>query len=90
MSAAENVFFYAGGDLHEIAATYAYHLAQSQGFLDGNKRTAIACAGVFLEGNGCVDRSIDLELYDAMIAIADRRMDKAGLAVIFRRHYPAR
>jgi len=88
MGAAENVFFYESGDLHEIAAAYAFHLAESQGFIDGNKRTAMACAAAFLEGNGCVDQGNDAELYDAMIAIAKRRLDKAGLAAIFRRQFP--
>jgi death-on-curing protein len=88
LGAAENAFFYGGGDLHEIAAAYAYHLAESQGFLDGNKRTAIACAATFLEGNGCVDRADDLVLYDAMIAIARRELDKAGLAALLRKQFP--
>ena len=70
LGSAENVFFYGRGDLHEIAAAYAFHLAESQGFLDGNKRTAIACATTFLEFNGCIDHAEDLVLYDAMIAIA--------------------
>lgn len=88
LGAAENVFFYGGGDLHEIAAAYAFHLAESQGFLDGNKRTAIASATVFLEGNGCSDRAEDLVLYAAMIAIAKRELDKAGLAAVLRKQFP--
>ena len=88
LAAAENAFFYGGGDLHEIAAAYAFHLAESQGFLDGNKRTAIACAATFLEANGCADRADDLVLYNAMIAIAVRRLDKVGLAEVFRRQFP--
>jgi len=31
-----NVYVYGGGDLYEIAAAYAYHLAESQAYLDGN------------------------------------------------------
>jgi death-on-curing protein len=88
LGAAENVHFYGGGDLHEIAAAYAFHLAESQGFLDGNKRTAIACAATFLEFNGCRDRADDLVLYDAMIAIARRELDKAGLAAVLRQQFP--
>ena len=88
LGAAENAFFYGASDLHEIGATYAFHLAECQAFLDGNKRTAAVCAGVFLEYNGCVDRSDDLELYDAMIAISARRMDKAGLAELLRLQFP--
>ena len=33
-----NVYFYGNGDLYEIAAAYAYHVAESQSYLDGNKR----------------------------------------------------
>lgn len=88
LGAAENVFVYGGGDLWEIGAASAFHLAESQGFLDGNKRTAVACAATFLEGNGCVDRAVDLELYDAMIAIAKRQMVKAGLAGVLRKQFP--
>ena len=88
MGAAENAFFYGGGDLHDVAAAYAFHLAESQGFLDGNERTAVACAATFLEGNGCSDRANDLELYDAMIAIAKRQLDKRGLAAVLRRQFP--
>jgi len=88
LAAAENTFYYGGGDLCDIAAAYAFHLAQSQGFLDGNKRTAVICALTFLEENGSVGQVNELELYDAMIAIARREMDKAGLAAVLRKQFP--
>ncbi|RYD64477.1 MAG: type II toxin-antitoxin system death-on-curing family toxin [Verrucomicrobiaceae bacterium] len=47
-----NVHHYLGGDLFEIAAAYAYHIAEVQAYMDGNKRNAIASALVFLECNG--------------------------------------
>lgn len=78
-----------GGDIYEVAAAYAFHLAECQGFIDGNKRTAVACAAVFMRGNGCVDRAADQEVYDAMIAIAKRQMGKRELAAIFRRTFPS-
>ncbi|MEO6244248.1 MAG: type II toxin-antitoxin system death-on-curing family toxin [Opitutaceae bacterium] len=90
LGAAENAYFYGAGDIHVIGAAYAFHLAESQGFIDGNKRTAIACAATFLRANGCVDGADDTVLYDAMIAIAARRMDKAGLAMVLRRQFPRR
>ena len=40
------------GDHYEMAAAYAYHLYQNQPCIDGNKRTALAAALVFLELNG--------------------------------------
>ena len=80
-----NVFVYGQGDLYDVAAAYAYHLAENQPFIDGNKRTAITAALMFLEGNGVATSSLtDEQLYDAMIAIAQKRLDKAGLAALFR------
>ena len=47
-----NVYFYGNGDLYEIAAAYAFHIAESQAYFDGNKRTAVQAATDFLEING--------------------------------------
>jgi death-on-curing protein len=87
LGAARNTYHYGSGDLFDIAATYAFHLAQAQAFLDGNKRTAVSTALVFLEINGIAPEKTpnNQVLYDAMIAIAEKRMDKAGLAEMFRR-----
>jgi death on curing protein len=35
----QKVYFYGEGDLFEIAAAYAFPIAESQAFFDGNKRT---------------------------------------------------
>lgn len=83
----EAAYFYGRGDLAAIAAAYAFHIAQNQPFLDGNKRTAMASALTFLEGNGIdIERYDWTVLYNAMIAIAEKRLDKAGLAAVFRQH----
>ena len=83
----QNVHAYAQGDLADMAAAYAYHIAENQPFIDGNKRTAILAALYFFEANGVNTSSLtNAELYDAMIGIAEKRVDKAGLAAIFRRH----
>lgn len=39
-------------DIFEMAAAYAFHLAENQAFIDGNKRTGLAAAYVFLALNG--------------------------------------
>ena len=85
IGSAMNTFFYANGDFSDIAASYAFHLAQAQAFLDGNKRTGIGAALLFLRGNGITRVPSDETLYDAMIAIAEKRLDKADLAELFRR-----
>ncbi|PTY06499.1 type II toxin-antitoxin system death-on-curing family toxin [Opitutaceae bacterium EW11] len=80
-----NVWFYGQGDLFDVAAAYAFHVSQSQAFIDGNKRTGMSAALVFLEGNGvCVPEATDA-LYDAMIGIAERRMDRASVAALLRK-----
>jgi death-on-curing protein len=83
----EAAYFYGQGDLFSIAAAYAFHIAQNQPFLDGNKRTAMGSALLFLNANGVnLDALDEKQLYDAMIAIAEKRLDKAGLAAVFRSH----
>jgi death-on-curing protein len=80
----QNVWFYAQGDLFDVAAAYAFHLAESQAFLDGNKRVGMSAALAFPRLNGeTVSRQTD-ELYAAMIAMAGRHMDKVGLAALLR------
>jgi death-on-curing protein len=80
---------FGGQFVHEsliaMAAAYAFHIAENQPFLDGNKRTGLGAALVFLRINGY--RVVDPEetLYEAMIAIAAHRMDKAGLAEVLRK-----
>jgi death on curing protein len=67
-----------------MAAAYAFHIAQNQPFFDGNKRTGLVSALVFLDLNEITVLDPQEKLYDAMIAIAERRMDKDGLAELLR------
>lgn len=71
-------------DIFEMAAAYAFHVAESQAFVDGNKRTGLAAAYVFLSLNGFRLIEQDDRLYEAMIAVGTRRLDKAGLAQLLR------
>jgi death-on-curing protein len=87
IGAALNEHYYGGGDAFSVAAAYAFHIAQNQAFLDGNKRTAVAAALTFLAMNGYAtdhEEGERLAIYDALIAIADRRMSKPELADLFR------
>jgi death-on-curing protein len=84
LASAKNTFHYGAGDLFDVAASYAYHLSESQAFIDGNKRTAVASAMVFLARNGVYARPSRWELYLAMIGIAEKQLDKTGLASFFR------
>jgi death on curing protein len=85
LGSAQNAFWYGRGDLFDIAAAYAFHVAESQAFIDGNKRTAVASAISFLRQNGVRFPKDDGSLYRAMIEIAEKRMDKIGLAAVLKR-----
>ncbi len=75
-------------DTFEMAAAYGFHLAQNHPFLDGNKRVALAVLLTFLEVNGIEFRVDPEELYAVMMAVADGRLDKAGLAAWIRDRSP--
>ena len=85
LASAINTYLYANGDLFDIAATYGFHIAQAQAFLDGNKRTGVSASLTFLRINGVAKLPDASLIYDAMIAIAEKRMDKVALAEMFRR-----
>lgn len=72
-------------DLFHMAAAYAYHIAESQPFIDGNKRTALNAALVFLDVNGWIVSDPDMHLFQAMIDISSRALDKHGLGLLLRR-----
>jgi death-on-curing protein len=84
LASAKNTYFLGGGDLFDIAAAYAFHLAQAQAFVDGNKRTGMGAALTFLDVNRMRVQATNDVLYDAMIGIAEKRLDKTGLAKILR------
>jgi death on curing protein len=71
-------------DLFHMAAAYAFHIAENQPFVDGNKRTGLNAALVFLDINGWVVSDPDMRLYDAMIALSSRVLDKGGLGKLFQ------
>lgn len=75
---------YLHADLFEMAAADAFHIAENQAFFDGNKRTALVSTLVFLDINGCLILDDEMKLYDAMIAIANKAMDKYDLADLLK------
>ena len=76
---------YVHNDVYEMAAAYAFHIAENQPFVDGNKRTALASALVFLDWHNIEIDDSGEELYKAMIDLAEKKLDKAGLAKLFKK-----
>lgn len=77
---------YLHGSVFEMAAAYLFHLARNHPFIDGNKRTVLICALVFLGLNGQrLDANPDA-LYALVDGLAAGRVDKSEAAVFLRRH----
>lgn len=57
-------------DVADFAAAYLVGFTRSQGFNDGNKRTGLACALVFLALNGGPLHAPPQELYALTMAVA--------------------
>ena len=72
-------------DVAHLAAAYAFGLATSHPYTDGNKRVAFVVAAVFLELNGFeVDRP-DEEVVEVMKALAAGTLGEEALADWFRK-----
>jgi death-on-curing protein len=71
-------------DLAGLAAAYVVAFAGSQGFNDGNKRTGLACALVFLALNGSPLHVPPAELYALTVAVAKNQAEDATVAAYFR------
>ncbi len=57
-------------DLSDLAAAYFVGFTRSQGFRDGNKRTGLACALVFLALNGYEIHAPSKELFALCMKVA--------------------
>ncbi len=70
--------------LFEMAAAYAFHIAENQPFIDGNKRTGLLAAIIFLDINGISIDFPDDRLYQAMIDISGKKLDKKSFGALLR------
>lgn len=77
---------YLHGTIDEMAAAYLFHIGRNHPFIDGNKRTALACALAFLRLNGVRVVASDDELYDLVMGCVEGTIGKAEIAVFFKAH----
>jgi len=61
-----------------------FHIYKNHPFIDGNKRTGLACGLVFLEINGITIIDDAGKIYQSVISIASGELDKAGMSEILR------
>lgn len=70
----------------DMAAAYLFHLARNHPFVDGNKRTALMCALVFL---GLNDQRIDVDsdaLYALVDGVAAGTLGKSAISIFLQQH----
>jgi death-on-curing protein len=72
-------------DLAAMASAYLVSIVKNHPFVDGNKRAGLAAALTFLDLNGIAIDHSSAVLYDATMAVAEGRLDKEGVAEVFRR-----
>ena len=75
MAAPLNHFQYGETDIYLLAGTYAFALTSNHPFVDGNKRTAFAAAGIFLDLNGHQLRASEPEAVQAVLALSKGELD---------------
>jgi death-on-curing protein len=73
-------------DLARLAAAYAYGIAKNHGFADGNKRTALVAADLFLILNGYELTSSPAENVLTVLGVADGSLSEQELTVWIRKN----
>ena len=77
-------------DIARLAAAYAFGIAKNHGFLDGNKRTALVTADLFLMLNGYQLNSSPAENVLTFLALANGSLTEDELATWVRANIEAR
>lgn len=80
---------YENGDAAAMAATYAYGISRNHPFADGNKRTSLIVAELFLALNGFELTASNAECVTTFLALAAGDVSEEELAEWFREHVEA-
>lgn len=76
----QNLYAYEGAGLFSLAAAYATGIVRNHPFVDGNKRTGLAVALVFLESNGYRTRLDEAEAVQMTVALAASEITEKAFA----------
>jgi len=77
---------YGDPDIFELAAAYLFRIAKNHPFVDGNKRTALAAADLFLVFHGWSLEADGDDLIQFVLLVAAGNIDEVGAAAFFRDH----
>lgn len=81
----KNLFSYEKPSFFDLAAAYGFGIARNHPFLDGNKRTALAAAGIFLELNGYRLEANEQDAVGATLALAAGEMTQEEFSMWLKR-----
>ncbi len=81
-----NLLAYGEPDHADLAAAYGVGVAKNHAFVDGNKRAAFLCVGLFLALNGWRLRARQVEATLTMLAVAAGEMSEAEFGAWLRGH----
>lgn len=73
-------------DIFQKAAVYMRNIIADHPFIDGNKRTAVTCAGIFLMRNDRQLTATTKELEEFAIDIATRKLEIAEIVSWLKSH----
>ena len=71
------------GTLAEVAAAYVFYLNRSHVFMDGNKRTSLVTALLFLEANGFKLDTRRIDWLSIVAGVVAHRVSQADLVMFF-------
>ena len=71
-------------DVYEMAAAYLFHIIRNHPFMDGNKRTGVVSALVFLILNGIEFTADEDKLEKMVVSVAEGKSGKSEIAQFFR------
>ena len=80
MARPQNQFAYGEQSIARLAASYAFGLSRNHPFLDGNKRTSLVVAELFLALNGSELTATDAECVTTFIRLAAGDLTEEQLA----------
>jgi len=80
------VAYEACDDVARLAAAYAYGIARNHGFADGNKRTALVTADLFLMLNGYELVSSPVDNVLTILGVADGSLSEEKLTFWIRKN----
>jgi len=86
MARPQNQFAYGEHSLPRLAASYAFGISRNHPFLDGNKRTSLVVAELFLDLNGFELTATDADCVTTFLQLAAGELTEEELADWIARH----